>query len=51
MRIEHYRKIDAGRTIDVLTRPEHSIQFEAVGFELRLEPVYFVVWAGEAGPY
>jgi hypothetical protein len=37
--------------IEVLTRPEHSLRFEAVGFELRLERVYFGVPAGEAGAF
>lgn len=49
MRLEHYRKTDAGWTMEVLTRPDHSLRFEAVGFELTLERIYFGVPAGEAG--
>ncbi len=50
MRVEHYRKTDAGCTMEVLTRPDHSLRFEAVAFELGLDRVYFGVPAGSETP-
>jgi len=47
MRVEHYRKTDTGWIMEVLTRPDHSLRFEAIGFELKLERVYFGVPAGD----
>ncbi len=48
MRGEHDRKTDTEWATEVLTRSDQSLRFEAVGFELPLERVYFGVPAGEA---
>ena len=48
MRVEHYRKTDTGWMLEALTRPDHSLRFEAVGFELKLERVYFGVPVGDS---
>jgi Uma2 family endonuclease len=49
MRVEHYRKTDTGWDIEVLTRRDQQLSFEAVGFELPLERIYFGVPAGALG--
>ena len=46
MRIEHYRKTDTGWELEVLTRGGQNLSFEAVGFELPFERIYFGVPAG-----
>jgi len=43
MRVEHYRKTDAGWTSETLTQPVDTLGFEAVGFEIELDRVYFGV--------
>jgi Uma2 family endonuclease len=40
MRIEHYRRTDTGWRIEVLTRPEDVLQFEAVAFGCDLSAIY-----------
>jgi Uma2 family endonuclease len=43
MRVEHYRKTDAGWTPETLTQPADVLDFEAVGFAIDLEKIYFGV--------
>ena len=43
MRIEHYRKTDEGWPLEVLTKPDDLLNFEAVRFNIKLEQVYFGV--------
>ncbi|MET7245717.1 Uma2 family endonuclease [Methylobacterium sp. EM32] len=43
MRVEHYRREPEGWVCDVLTAPDHALQFEAVAFEIALDRVYFDV--------
>lgn len=43
MRLEHYRKTDAGWVSETLTGPDDVLSFEAVGFEIDLAHVYFGV--------
>ena len=43
MRVEHYRRTEQGWDLEVLTRPEHSLRFDAVDFEIDLDHVYFDV--------
>ena len=47
MRVEHYRKTDTGWMMEALMRPDDSLRFEAIGFELKLARVYFGVPAGD----
>ena len=41
MRVEHYRRTDDGRSWETLTQPDDILYFEAVGFQIDLEMVYF----------
>jgi Uma2 family endonuclease len=43
MRTEHYRKTDEGWPLEVLTKPDDLLNFEAVRFNIKLEQVYFGV--------
>lgn len=43
MRVEHYRRTDEGWRIDALTRPDQHLGFEAIGFEIGLDQIYFGV--------
>jgi len=43
MRVEHYRKTDAGWVSETLTQPDDTLNFEAVGFAIDLARVYFGV--------
>lgn len=43
MRVEHYRRTETGFELEVLKHPSDRLAFEAVGFELALERVYFDV--------
>jgi Uma2 family endonuclease len=43
MRAEHYRRTDEGWVLEILTGPDDLLQFEAIGFEIALERVYFGV--------
>ena len=43
MRLEHYRKADEGWSLEVLTRPDDVLSFEAVGFKINLQQVYYEV--------
>lgn len=43
MRVEHYRRTEAGFELEVLKTPVDQLSFEAVGFSLPLERVYFEV--------
>lgn len=43
MRVEHYRRGDGGWEIEVLTSAEHKVRFDAVGFEIDLDRIYFDV--------
>ena len=43
MRVEHYERTDEGWRLDVLTSPEQTLRFDAVGFEIDVERVYFDV--------
>jgi len=47
MRIEHYRKTDEGWRMEVLIQPGESLHFEAVGFAVELDRIYFGVPAIE----
>lgn len=40
MRVEHYRKTDEGWPMEVLTRPDDLLHFEAVAFRIALSQVY-----------
>lgn len=41
MRAEHYRRDEQGWAWETLTRPDDMLSFEAIGFQLSLERVYF----------
>ena len=43
MRVEHYRRTDLGSGLETLTQPGDTLSFEAVGFAIALERVYFGV--------
>jgi len=43
MRVEHYRKMEVGWEMEVLTRPADKLTFEAIRFTIALERVYFGV--------
>lgn len=43
MRVEHYERTDEGWRLDVLTAPDETLRFDAVGFEIEVERVYFDV--------
>lgn len=43
MRVEHYRRTEQGWDLEVLTRPEDSLRFDSVDFEIDLDRVYFDV--------
>ncbi len=43
MRVEHYRRTDEGWSWETLTQPDDILHFEAVGFQIDLERVYFGV--------
>lgn len=43
MQVEHYRRTPEGWTLDVLSRPSDRLAFDAVGFTVDLEAVYFDV--------
>jgi Uma2 family endonuclease len=40
-RVEHYRRTEAGWDLEVLNKPDHILRFDAVGFSIGLEHVYF----------
>ncbi len=40
MRVEHYRKTDEGWPMEVLTRPDDLLHFEAVAFRIILDRIY-----------
>ncbi|MCJ2059159.1 Uma2 family endonuclease [Methylobacterium sp. J-048] len=42
-RVEHYERTDEGWRRDVLTGPDHGLRFDAVGFEIDLDRIYFDV--------
>jgi len=42
-RVEHYRRAEQGFELEVLTRPEDIIHFEAVEFRIDLARIYFDV--------
>ncbi len=50
IRVEHYRKTDEGWRMEALTQPRDRLRFEAVGFELALDRVYFGVPPNELTP-
>jgi Uma2 family endonuclease len=43
MRVEHYRRTDEGWPLEVLTEPDEQLTFEAVGFSISLQQIYFAV--------
>jgi Uma2 family endonuclease len=43
MRIEHYRRTDEGWSSETLTQSDDILHFEAVGFQIDIERVYFGV--------
>lgn len=43
MRVEHDERTDEGWRLDVLTAPDEPLRFDAVGFEIEVERVYFDV--------
>ncbi|MDP4024076.1 Uma2 family endonuclease [Methylobacterium sp. NEAU 140] len=43
MRVEHYRRDEAGWTMEVLVAPGTLLRFEAVDFEIDLDRIYFDV--------
>jgi Uma2 family endonuclease len=43
MRVEHYRRTDEGWSWETLTQSDDILHFEAVGFQIDLERVYFGV--------
>jgi Uma2 family endonuclease len=43
MRVEHYRKTNLGWELEILTRGEDKLVFEAVAFNIVLDRVYFGV--------
>jgi Uma2 family endonuclease len=43
MRVEHYRRTDAGFVFDVLTRPDAALTLAAIDFDLPLANIYFGV--------
>jgi Uma2 family endonuclease len=42
-RVEHYRRAEQGFELEVLTRPEDIVHFEAVEFRIALARIYFDV--------
>lgn len=43
MRVEHYRRAEQGFELEVLTRAEQAVRFEAVEFDVDLARIYFGV--------
>ncbi|WP_342149972.1 Uma2 family endonuclease [Methylorubrum sp. SB2] len=43
MQVEPYERTDEGWRLDVLTAPDETLRFDAVGFEIEVERVYFDV--------
>jgi Uma2 family endonuclease len=43
MRVEHYHRTDEGWRLEVLTAPDDVLRFDAVGFEIDVDRVYFDV--------
>jgi Uma2 family endonuclease len=45
MRVEHYRRAEQGFELEVLTRAEQTLRFQAVEFDIDLARIYFGVVA------
>jgi Uma2 family endonuclease len=43
MRVEHYRRTESGFELEVLTKADQKLQFEAIDFGIALERAYFGV--------